>query len=70
MKNIKIDAIKVPYKGKKVFINRNLLYDLSIKNIPAFEDSELKIPFKIREKFFSSKKIDVFIPSCQLINYL
>ena len=67
----KIDAIKVYYKGKNVFINRNLLYDLRNREIPAFEDIELKKPFKIRKSInIFSDKIELKIPALELINYV
>lgn len=49
------DVIKIKYKNKTVFIDKNLLYVVGNRKIPAFKDVELKIPFTFKPNLFSSK---------------
>lgn len=65
------DSAPAKYKNKKIYFDRNLVYyNSKIKLIPIFTDFELKIPYSERKHFYSSERINVFMPAIDLVNYL
>ena len=60
-----MNVIQIKYKNKKMFFDRNVLYNLE-KRIPVFLDNELKNPVKIG--FFN--KIDLYLSPMDLIDFI
>ena len=64
------DSAIASYKNKKVYFDRNLVYQSNTKLVPIFVDFELKIPYSERKHFYSSERVNVFMPIIDLVNYI
>ena len=64
------DSAIASYKNKKVYFDRNLVYQSNTKLVPIFVDFELKIPYSEQKHFYSSERVNVFMPIIDLVNYI